>query len=188
MSSCNTTLNSGYTGNDSVTQVYDLDLTGLANGDIIDISVTTVERPDYFTVRVDGSPVEISGWLGFATYAGPWGATLNGPTSYSFSSITYDNTKSYSVDILVGFADPGDPIQDFYSVTVNCSASPTPTNTETPTPTVTPTPSSTPISSECSTSTYDVILLLDQSGSISGAEYTIMSAATVDLVSKLSSY
>ena len=52
----------------------------------------------------------------------------------------------------------------------------------------TPTPSSTPISSECASSTYDVILLLDQSGSISGSEYSLMSAATVDLVSKLSSY
>lgn len=52
----------------------------------------------------------------------------------------------------------------------------------------TPTPSSTPISSECASSTYDVVLLLDQSGSISGSEYSIMSASTVDLVSKLSSY
>jgi hypothetical protein len=56
------------------------------------------------------------------------------------------------------------------------------------TPSQTPSPTPTLISSECASSTYDVILLLDQSGSISDAEYSIMSAATVDLVSKLSSY
>jgi uncharacterized protein YegL len=59
---------------------------------------------------------------------------------------------------------------------------------EVPSPSSSPSPTPTPISSECASSTYDVILLLDQSGSISDAEYSIMSAATVDLVSKLSSY
>jgi uncharacterized protein YegL len=59
---------------------------------------------------------------------------------------------------------------------------------EVPSPSSTPSPTPTPISSQCASSTYDVILLLDQSGSISDAEFQIMSAATVDLVSKLSSY
>jgi len=144
MSSCTTILSSGYTGFDSITQVYDLDFTGLANGSSIDITVSSVERPDYFTVRIDGTPVENSGWIGFATYPGPWGATLSGPTSYFFSTITYDNTKSYSVDILIGPADPGAPTSDAYDVQVDCGPPPTPnppTNTETPsaTPTLTPT-------------------------------------------------
>ena len=129
MSSCSTILNSGYTGFDSVIQVYDLDFTGLANGSSIDITVGSVERPDYFTVRIDGTPVENSGWIGFATYAGPWGATLNGPTSYFFSTITYDNTKSYSVDILIGPADPGDPTTDAYDIEVDCGPPPTPNPT-----------------------------------------------------------
>ena len=59
---------------------------------------------------------------------------------------------------------------------------------EVPSPSLTPSPTPTPISTNCASSTYDVILLLDQSGSISDAEFQIMSAATVDLVSKLSSY
>jgi hypothetical protein len=177
MSSCSTILNSGYTGFDSITQVYDLDFTGLANGSSIDITVGSVERPDYFTVRIDGTPVENSGWIGFATYPGPWGATLSGPTSYFFSTITYDNTKSYSVDILIGPADPGAPTTDAYDIEVDCSSPPP-----------TPTPTNTPISSECASSTYDVVILLDQSGSIDDIEYALMSAATVDLVSKLSSY
>lgn len=59
---------------------------------------------------------------------------------------------------------------------------------EIPSPSSTPSPTPTPISSNCASSTYDVILLLDQSGSISDAEYILMSAATVDLVSKLSSF
>jgi hypothetical protein len=153
MSSCGVTLNSGYTGNDSTIQIYDLDFTGLQNGSIIDISVTSVERPDYFSVLIDGNPSQISGWIGFATYSGPWGPTLNGPTSYNFSAITYDNTKTYAVRIEVGFADPGDPQQDTYSVSVACSppttppATPpgtpdvTPSNTPTPNPTPTNTPS-----------------------------------------------
>jgi uncharacterized protein YegL len=65
---------------------------------------------------------------------------------------------------------------------------PTITPTHTVTPTITPTPSTTPISLECASSTYDVILLLDQSGSIGDSNYTLMSNATVDLVSKLSPY
>jgi hypothetical protein len=145
-----------------------LDFTGLANGSSIDITVGSVERPDYFTVKIDGTPVENSGWIGFATYPGPWGATLSGPTSYFFSTITYDNTKSYSVDILIGPADPGAPTTDAYDIEVDCGPAPTPnptpnstppqtpsntptnqtptqtpTNTETPTPTPTLTPTST---------------------------------------------
>lgn len=77
----------------------------------------------------------------------------------------------------------------FWCVCCQIEITPTPTPTVTPTTgSVTPTPTQTPISSECSTSTYDVVLLLDQSGSISNSEFSIMSAATVDLVSKLSSY
>ena len=160
MSSCGTILNSGYTGFDSVTQVYDLDFTGEANGSIIDITVISVERPDYFTVRVDGSPVENSGWLGFATYPGPWGATLSGPTSYNFSSISYDNTKSYSVDILIGPADPGAPATDAYDIEVDCGPPPTPNPTPNSTPPQTPsqtptnqTPTQTPTNTETPSAT-----------------------------------
>ena len=160
MSSCSTILNSGYTGFDSVTQVYDLDFTGLANGSSIDITVGSVERPDYFTVRIDGTPVENSGWIGFATYAGPWGATLNGPTSYFFSTITYDNTKSYSVDILIGPADPGDPTTDAYDIEVDCGPPPTPNPTPNSTPPQTPsntptnqTPTQTPTNTETPSAT-----------------------------------
>jgi hypothetical protein len=56
------------------------------------------------------------------------------------------------------------------------------------TPTPTPTPSVTPISPQCATSAYDVVLVLDQSGSIVPTEYSLLSGATVDLVSKLSPY
>lgn len=160
MSSCSTILNSGYTGFDSVTQVYDLDFTGLANGSSIDITVGSVERPDYFTVRIDGTPVENSGWIGFATYAGPWGATLNGPTSYFFSTITYDNTKSYSVDILIGPADPGAPTSDAYDIEVDCGPPPTPNPTPNSTPPQTPsqtptnqTPTQTPTNTETPSAT-----------------------------------
>jgi hypothetical protein len=160
MSSCSTILNSGYTGFDSITQVYDLDFTGLANGSSIDITVGSVERPDYFTVRIDGTPVENSGWIGFATYPGPWGATLSGPTSYFFSTITYDNTKSYSVEILIGPADPGAPTTDAYDIEVDCGPPPTPNPTPNSTPPVTPsntptnqTPTQTPTNTETPTPT-----------------------------------
>jgi hypothetical protein len=137
-----------------------LDFTGLANGSSIDITVGSVERPDYFTVRIDGTPVENSGWIGFATYAGPWGATLNGPTSYFFSTITYDNTKSYSVDILIGPADPGAPTSDAYDIEVDCGPPPTPNPTPNSTPPQTPsqtptnqTPTQTPTNTETPSAT-----------------------------------
>ena len=147
MSSCGEIIFSGYNGTDSVTQIYDLDLTGLPNGDIIDISVEVLNRPDYFTLKVDGSAVEISGWLGFATYAGPWGASLSGPTSFTFQSLVYDNTKTYSIEIIVGPADPVSPIDDDYQIEIDCSSPPppvTPSNTPSNTPTIPITPSNTP--------------------------------------------
>jgi hypothetical protein len=41
---------------------------------------------------------------------------------------------------------------------------------------------------QCATSSYDIVLLIDQSGSVTQPEYELLSGATVDLVSKVSNY
>jgi surface protein len=125
MSSCGTIFNSGYTGNDSIIQVYSLDFTGLDDGYTISIAVFAQDRPNYFTIRENGTNIAVSGWLGFATYPGPWGSSLNGPSSYFFPNLIYDITKTYTVDITIGPADPLTPISDSYTIEVEC-LTPTP--------------------------------------------------------------
>jgi surface protein len=125
MSSCGIIFNSGYTGNDSITQVYSLDFVGLDDGYTISIAVFAFDRPNYFTIRENGTNIAVSGWLGFATYPGPWGSSLNGPSSYFFPNFAYDITKTYTVDILIGFADSLNPVSDAYTIEVDC-LTPTP--------------------------------------------------------------
>lgn len=79
------------------------------------------------------------------------------------------------------------------------TATPTPTQTSTPTstppstaastPTPTPTLTETPINVvNCSSSNYDIVFVLDESGSVRNANYEIMKDALLNLVTKLRSF
>ena len=108
---------------------YILDCTG-ASGDV-SLSVNAIDKPNKFSVydpfgnlvATSGSPSN-SGWLGTASYFGPWGATLNAPStgtvSFTPTSCWYKLVVESSTDV---------SFQDGFSVGVGCiagSATPTP--------------------------------------------------------------
>ena len=83
-------------------------------------------------------------------------------------------------------------ISDTPTASVTATQTPTRTKTrtisDTPTRTITPTPSNSPIASNCSSSTYDIEFLFDESGSITGGEYQEMKDAAVAIVEKFTAY
>ena len=107
-----------------------------------------INRPDRITVYNSVGLIATTGWVGYANYYGPWGSSLNTPTSGSLP-FTYDpNFEPYYVLVEAGNGNPLNPESDSYNFYIGgcVDISPTPTTTSTPTPTATPlvTPSTTP--------------------------------------------
>lgn len=89
---------------------------GLAN---ISINYNANERPNrYNFYNSFGSLVSSSGWVGYANYPGPWGASLNTPPT-GFLTVTYANGLYLTVE--TGPANPLDPITDSFEVTISCA-------------------------------------------------------------------
>jgi hypothetical protein len=106
------------------------------------ISWAEIDRPNRFAIYNSVGQVANTGWVGFATYSGPWGDSLNNPGPGSLGFIYNPLFKPYYVVVDAGPADPSSPISDAYNFTVICSAPPQVTPTSTPIP-VTPTPTPT---------------------------------------------
>jgi hypothetical protein len=79
----------------------------LANGATITLSVNCVEVPNRFTVYDgNGNWVAGTGWIGYANYYGPWGASVNGPVSMT---LTFTKTTStYRLDVETSTASQND--------------------------------------------------------------------------------
>jgi hypothetical protein len=92
------------------------------------------DRPNRFTLYDSAGFVTSSGWVGYATYAGPWGASNNvdpdGNILFSFNS----GTGRYML-VEAGPADPVSPISDAYEWVLVCQ---NPTTTTSTTTTTTP--------------------------------------------------
>ena len=118
---------------------YCLDLSSVPNGSTVSIQYHANVRPNYFSVIIDG------GVGGTADYSGWVGSDNSYPPGYEYYqpagspdgtlSFTYDNTKSYSLNVLGAPQNPNNAFDDNWNVTILC-------NGVTPTPTMTP--SSTP--------------------------------------------
>jgi hypothetical protein len=122
-----------------------------------------VDRPNRFTVYDSTGLRWTSDWVGFANYAGPWGASLNTPSTGS-AYICFQSTSGRYVLVEAGNASPTPPqLTDAYNYTIVCLGScitNTPTMTNTPTgtivstPTTTSTPTATPQNCFCYELTY----------------------------------
>jgi len=122
-----------------------------------------VDRPNRFTVYDSTGLLWTSGWVGFANYTGPWGASLNTPSTGS-AYICFKSTSGRYVKVEAGNASPTPPqLTDAYNYTIVCLGScitNTPTMTNTPTgtivstPTTTSTPTATPQNCFCYELTY----------------------------------
>lgn len=117
----------GYTCGGSISEVYagtiyythPRYIIGIYTGTVT-LNVDSVVRPNRFTLYVNGSFYASSGWLGTASYAGPWGATLSAsPTA----SISYSPTSGnlYELAVEVGNADSGSPVTDTFNVAIVCT-------------------------------------------------------------------
>jgi hypothetical protein len=90
------------------------------------------DRPNRFTLYDSAGFVTSSGWVGYATYAGPWGASNNvdpdGNILFSFNSGTGRHML-----VEAGPADPVSPISDAYEWVLVCQNPTTTTSTTTTT-------------------------------------------------------
>jgi hypothetical protein len=97
-----------------------------------------IDRPNRFNLYDSTGLIGTSGWVGYATYAGPWGSSLNVSPSGFF---TYDFASTTGRYVLVeyGNADPISPISDAAQWSLTCGTCPTTTTTIAPTTTTTAT-------------------------------------------------
>lgn len=118
VNSCGLTFTSSYTGSSFYTYP---DQTLVLTGTSISALCTEYDRPNRFTVYNSLGFVVSTGWIGTASYPGPWGSSLNNPgpdtISFSYSSA---NTPYY-MRVEAGPADPSSPTSDSYEFTVSCS-------------------------------------------------------------------
>lgn len=92
------------------------------NAGTVSIGWDVFDRPNRFTIYRNGVLLTTSGWQGAASYPGPWGASLAGDSSGSFS-YTAEAGYTYTILVEVGNASnvPEDVISDSYSFTISCS-------------------------------------------------------------------
>lgn len=117
--SCGEYVNGNYSGIDyhAYENYYicdDLDTTEIT------INWVTIERPNRFSIYQDGSLVATSGWTGYANYPGPWGLSLNTPSSGQLST-AYETGLNTYVYVEAGPADPNNSINDAFNFTISCT-------------------------------------------------------------------
>ena len=182
--SCGSLYNGSYSGNDFTTQTVDLDLSAATNGGVISVSCQALDRPNRFAVYDDlNVSADSTGYLGTASYSGPWGSSLSNSGTDTLTFI-YDSSRTYELRVDIGAADPSSPINDAWEASVTCGAAPPP---PTPTPTPTPTPPTTYYSSLTRCDTNDSSFYYTTTGSAlssgdkveSGAGYCYVSGGSI---------
>ena len=141
---CGSTVSGTFTG--STMNNYDdiqLSFAGVANGSTINFTCTANDRPNNISIRTSLTVLESTGWFGNSSGYNSedyWYPTEMGPITLS---ITYDNTKTYYIDVLTApaLAAPNE-VNDFWEVSIQClgvpGSTPIPTNTPTPSATTPP--------------------------------------------------
>jgi hypothetical protein len=137
---CGSTVSGTFTG--STMNNYDdiqLNFAGVANGSIINFTCTANDRPNNISIRTSLTVLESTGWFGNSSGYNSqdyWYPTEMGPITLS---ITYDNTKTYYIDVLTAPAlAPPNELNDFWEVGIQCLGVPSATATPTPTATTPP--------------------------------------------------
>lgn len=137
---CGAILQGTYAPSNQQSYRRSLDLSGASNGSTITVSYNGYDRPNRFTISNGLTNIIISGnngylsggWVGTASYQGPWGSSLARSASGSMTFI-YDNTKTYELIVDIGNADPFNVISDSWDVTITCGGgTPPPNPTDTP--------------------------------------------------------
>ena len=127
------TISGTYSGNEQYT--YPSQPVSSSVDSYINFSWGSLDRPNRFSVYDSTGLLWTSGWVGFADYAGPWGASLNTPSTGN-SNICFLSSSGRYVLVEAGNASP---ISDAYDYVMTCLGSCPGGTTPTPTPTLTPT-------------------------------------------------
>jgi hypothetical protein len=88
-----------------------------------------VDRPNRFSVYDSTGLIWTSGWVGSASYSGPWGASLSTPGSGISSVLTFLSTSGRYVSVEYGPADLSNPLTDVAEWSLSCSVCTTTTTT-----------------------------------------------------------
>ena len=150
----------------------------------INFSWGSIDRPNRFTVYDSTGLLWTSGWVGFADYAGPWGPSLNTPSTGN-STICFLSPSGRYVLVEAGNASPITPITDAYEYTLTCLGS-CPGTTPTPTPTsssVTPTPTPTPSTTPAGIQATIEFSFYDSGSGVIRASMEVVSGVTLDSLS-----
>jgi hypothetical protein len=92
-----------------------------ARGNTITVSVTALDIPNRFTIRdASNNYIAGSGWLGSATYSGPWGMNLNNSGSTTFTFTKSASTYYLQVETLTPPNYSYSPSSDFWSSNITC--------------------------------------------------------------------
>lgn len=87
-----------------------------------------IDRPNRFNVYDSTGLVATSGWVGYATWPGPWGSSLNVSPSGQFN-YDFNSTSGRYVLVEYGNADPDSPNSDTAEWRMTCGTCPTTTTT-----------------------------------------------------------
>ena len=142
------------------------------------------DRPNIISVYDSTGLIYTTGWVGYATYTGPWGPSLNTATSGSIQ-IQFASTTGRYVKVEAGPANPSNVLTDSYAWSLACI---TTTTTSTSTTTSTTSTTTTTLAYDlyfCGTTTpaslrmvYDGTLSAgDIVGGINGYCYTVAGIA-----------
>jgi len=82
------------------------------------------ERPNRFSVYDSTGLIWTSGWVGQATYPGPWGSSLNTPTSGNSGTQQFGSTSGRYVRVEAGNGDPLNPTTDAANWRMLCAVCP----------------------------------------------------------------
>jgi len=86
----------------------------------ISINWTANDRPNRFTWYNNAGLLNTTGWVGYATYPGPWGASLNTPSTGTLAASYTTGLDTYLL-VEAGPANPSAPISDAWEAIVNCA-------------------------------------------------------------------
>jgi hypothetical protein len=114
---CGASVENTYSGNQQYTYPNQPISSGVDS--YISFSWSVVDRPNRFTVYDSTGLRWTSGWVGYADYDGPWGDSLNTPSTGN-SNICFLSSSGRYVLVEAGNASPTSPISDAFNYTITC--------------------------------------------------------------------
>lgn len=96
---------------------YSIDLASSPQGSVINITVTSYDVPNRFTVSDGYANVAYTSWMGYATYSGPWGNSLNTPQTQTIT-FTKDIASTFTLTVETSTS----TTSDSWEVSISCTA------------------------------------------------------------------